>query len=481
VNPLQRSIKMTSVNFQRLRSWAALLAMAVALVACGGGDGGGGGDAQATVSSISGPSRAVTDTRYSYQASASDAGGINWNWGDGTPDSSGASVQKVWRKAGSFNARINATSLSVAVVGEPISGSAPFGSGSSAHTCALKANGSAMCWGRNLEGQLGNGTTTAALSPVAVTGLSDAVALSAGAVHTCALKTSGSVVCWGNNGDGRLGNGTTTTALSPVAVTGLSDALAVSAGTAHTCALKASGSVACWGNNGDGRLGNNTTSTAVVSPVTVNGLSDAVAVSVGNAHTCAIKASGAVVCWGDNRDGQLGNGTTTAAISPVAVTGLSDAVALSLGEFHTCALKASGSVVCWGNDFFGQLGDGDRSSKYTPAVAVAGLSDAVAVSAGRGHTCALKASGSVVCWGEDRRGELGNGGKTPGLDTDTPIAVTGLADAVAISAGAYHTCALQASGNAFCWGYNIGGEIGDGTTGNKRVPTPVTGGAIFWK
>jgi alpha-tubulin suppressor-like RCC1 family protein len=459
---------MTWTLLLRGQAWLASVLVTVALSACGGG-----GDAPAVASSINGPSRAVANTRYTYQANSPDASGVSWNWGDGTPDSSGASVQKVWRKAGSFNIQTSAASLSVAVVGEPISAG-------SSHSCALQANGRVMCWGGNLYGQVGNGTTsTAVVSPVAVAVLSDAVAISAGNQHGCALQTSGAVVCWGYNGLGGLGNGTTTRAVSPVAVTGLNDAVVVSAGEFHTCALKASGNVVCWGANQFGQLGDDSVENKY-TPAAVAVLSDAVAVSAGTNHNCALKASGSVVCWGQNRYGQLGNGTTTAlaVVSPVAVIGLSDAVAVSAGEFHTCALRASGSVVCWGDNDNGQLGDASTEKKYTP-VAVNGLSDALAVNAGSQHNCALKASGSVVCWGANGKGQLGDSGSLQGQTS--PVAVTSLANAIAISAGSNYTCALQASGNALCWGNNGSGRLGDGTTVDKLVPTSVAGGAIFWK
>jgi alpha-tubulin suppressor-like RCC1 family protein len=447
---------------------AAVLALAALLTACGGG-----GDSSVAVSSISGPSRAVANTRYTYQASPSDASGVNWNWGDGTPDSSSASVQKVWHKAGSFNTKVNTLNQNITVVGEPISAGGN-------HSCALQTNGSVMCWGNNFVGQVGNGITSRVeVSPVAITVLSDIVAVSAGQSHSCALKVSGSVACWGSNTNGQLGNGGTSTAvLSPADVPDLANAVGISAGESHSCALQTNGSVACWGLNRYGQLGDGSTENKY-APVAMTGLSDAVAVSAAQFHTCALKASGSVVCWGYSGYGSLGNGSTadTNVLSPVAVMGLSDAVAVRTGTNHTCALKAGGSVVCWGNNGVGQLGNGTITNTDRP-VAVNGLTDAIAVSAGNSHNCAVKANGSVVCWGDNAHGQLGIG--TTDFKT-IPFAITGLADAVAVSAGRSHTCALKTNGSVVCWGENREGELGDGTKGDQLVPTPVTGGAIFWK
>ena len=189
------------------------------------------------------------------------------------------------------------------------------------HTCAVAATGTVSCWGRNDDGQLGNGTTTDATTPVAVTGITDATAVAAGARHTCALAATGTVSCWGRNDYGQLGNGTTTSATTPVAVAGITNAVAVAAGGYHTCALAATGTVSCWGGNGYGQIGNGTTNSAT-TPVAVAGITDATAIAVGAIHTCALADTGTVSCWGSNISGQLGNGTTTRANTPVAVAGL---------------------------------------------------------------------------------------------------------------------------------------------------------------
>jgi alpha-tubulin suppressor-like RCC1 family protein len=346
------------------------------------------------------------------------------------------------------------------------------------HTCGLRTRGIAYCWGRNDEGELGNGSTTSSSVPIAVSGSGSFASLSAGSVHSCGLVPGGAASCWGFNHDGELGNGSTVNSGVPVSVSGGLTFGLVTVGYGDACAVTTSGAAYCWGNNTSGQLGNGSTTASSV-PVAVSGGLVFASVSAGLDHVCGVTTAGAAYCWGNNAYGSLGNGSVTSSTVPVAVSGALPFASVGAGFRFACGLTTAGGAYCWGDNYDGELGIGSTTGpqqcsgppcSMTP-VEVSGSLSFTSLSVGYTHTCGLTGSGAAYCWGFNGDGELGNGSTT---NSAVPVAVTGGLTFVSVSAGYGHTCAVATSGTAYCWGYGIYGQLGNGGTANSTTPTPVT-------
>ena len=247
--------------------------------------------------------------------------------------------------------------------------------------------------------------------------------VAAGDYHTIELKSDGTVVAWGDNGYGQLGDGSTTRRLAPTPVPGLNGVTAIAVGWHHTVALMSDGTVVAWGNNGYGQLGDNST-TSSLTPTPVPGLSGVTAIAAGGRHTVALKSDGTLVAWGDNGEGQIGDGNTTtfSRLTPTPVAGkLRGVTAIAAGGAHTVALKSDGSVVAWGRNGVGQLGDGSTTNRRDP-ISVPGLSGVTAIAAGGYHTAALKNDGTTVAWGDYSYG-LRNDGSSIRCLAPAPVVV----------------------------------------------------------
>ena len=350
------------------------------------------------------------------------------------------------------------------------------------HTCGLKADGQLYCWGANTYGQLGDGSSLNSRNiPVPVSGHVFKTA-SVGHSATCALKVDGKAYCWGKGDLGIFGDGTTTSAqLLPSLAAGGEVFESLGVGLYHACGLKADGRAFCWGTNHPwGMLGNNSTDQSL-SPVQVAGGHLYKSIHVGNESSCGLKADGKAYCWGKNSSGGLADGTFTNRLVPTPIAGGHTFESLSLGWGLGCAVKADSEAYCWGWNFFGAVGDGSSIHRTEPTLvpvassALSGLNFA-ALAVGGHHSCGLKSDGQAYCWGDNPNGALGNGSTSRSQE---PAPVVGGHVFKAIYTEQSHSCGLKVDGRAYCWGGNQFGQLGAGDTLSKTVPSLVVGGQIF--
>jgi alpha-tubulin suppressor-like RCC1 family protein len=340
-------------------------------------------------------------------------------------------------------------------------------------TCALGEDGAAYCWGRNLSGQLGDGTTTARTAPVKVQGGLDFVALSTGYTHVCALTEDGTAYCWGRGNSGQLGDGTQNDRREPTRVMTDLKFRSVSAGSSHTCGVAEDGTAYCWGfAQPYGQLGDGTNTSLRTTPWPVKTELKFASISAGPYASCGITTSNQAYCWGPNSWGWLGDGTTTDSYVPVAVAGGLSFQSVSVGAWFACGLTTDGRAYCWGDNQNGRLGDGTHRARTTPTAVVGGLTF-VSLTAALDHACALTANGQAYCWGAPGFGHLGNGGSTNAYPAPTPVA--GGLTFRSLDTSEYHTCGVTVDGTGYCWGLNSEYELGDGTETNRLTPTGVVG------
>jgi len=334
------------------------------------------------------------------------------------------------------------------------------------HNLAVKSDGTLWAWGSNFSGQLGDGTTTERLSPVKGKDLMGVVGVSVGYAHSLALTRDGTVWTWGRGDFGLLGDGTTTERHTPGPVPGLTGivAVAVAIGGDHSLALKNDGTLWAWGNNFNGQLGDGTLNDAPTPKQVLTGI---VAVAAGQYHSLALKSDGTLLAWGSNFSGELGDGTRTPyRRTPEPVPGLTGVVAVSAGYSHSLALTRDGTLWAWGSNKYGQLGDGPTTASRTPKQVLTGV---VAVAAGGFHNLALKSDSTLWSWGSNSNGQLGDGTMSPGIRS-TPLPVNLPGGVVAMAAGYSHCLAVKSDGTVWTWGYNVAGQLGDGTKTKRSTP-----------
>jgi uncharacterized repeat protein (TIGR02543 family) len=347
------------------------------------------------------------------------------------------------------------------------------------HSLALMSNKTVRAWGRNSDGQLGNGTTINKYTSVKVSGLSNIRAVAAGEYHSLALKEDGTVWGWGRNNDGQLGNGGGSDQLTPVQITINSGhpsqaAVAISTRYTHSLILMEDGTVWALGDNADGQLGNGSTAkqTQAVQVSTESNapLQNIVSVSAGDYHSLALDEDGAIWAWGYNGGGELGQGSHDEDFIPKAVKVKDNQVKfieISAGSSHSLALQEDGTVWAWGENEAGQLGDVTEFNKKSAVQTT--VTDAVYIAAGGQFSLALKNDKTVWGWGSNGVGELGDG---TFIARALPVK-TQINDVVAIAAGENHALAVKEDGTVWSWGFNLRGQLGNGDFLTKSSPVQV--------
>jgi alpha-tubulin suppressor-like RCC1 family protein len=349
------------------------------------------------------------------------------------------------------------------------------------HTCALGVDHQIYCWGINGIGQLGDGTYENRLVPTPVVmpqGVDSFSLVVAGGEQNCGLA-AGIAYCWGRGG--QVGDGTSSDQIVPTLIdmpTGVTFSTLVS-GSQFTCALGSDNNAYCWGKNDFGQLGigpnGDQQSPTLVTMPSGDGFTHFTQISGGYRSVCGLGNNDKVYCWGYNAFGQLGTNDQADKNEPTTIP-LPAGVkytAVSAGAFHSCALGDDNKAYCWGSNSSGQLGDSTTTDQLTGvAVSMPGSVLFTQIVAGEAHSCALGSDDQTYCWGDASIGQLGNGGSTP---SSVPTAVTlpGGSTFTHLTALVNHTCALDSSGFAYCWGWNVGGQLGDNSDTNRDLPTAV--------
>jgi alpha-tubulin suppressor-like RCC1 family protein len=336
------------------------------------------------------------------------------------------------------------------------------------HACGVTLQGAAYCWGSNTRGQLGDGTTEDRAAPVRVVSGVPFEAVSAGFGHSCGVTRSDVAFCWGGNSNGELGDGTEENRTVPVPVSGGHFFQAITTGEAHTCAVTTTGLGYCWGA-AIGLAPDGTRLPNATAPARLP-LEPLLALSAGYEIACAVTRAGVTYCWGLRPPGVPFNEDTVSWATPQLVAGAPTLVTVSAGHKHACGLGEDGRTYCWGRNTSGQLGDGTFESRSEPRPVMGDVFPDGVSAHGPTHTCGLRQRGVAYCWGRNLLGELGDGTT---VASTVPVPVTGGHAFVSVNVGFNYTCGVTTAGTAYCWGYGRLGQLGTGTLEDSAEPVAV--------
>jgi len=349
------------------------------------------------------------------------------------------------------------------------------------HSLAVLTNDALWAWGGDDQSQLGDNSTEPEAAPIPLTDplcgparLTNAVTLAAGYYYSAAVDANGMVWTWGSNDSGQLGNGAgpvSTPTPTPTAISGISNVVSVACGDDHTLALRADGTVWAWGDDSVGQLGVGSLPSPFLtnSPVELSVLTQIVAIAAGSQHSMALDTQGKVWTWGNGVDGELGNGGTSSTNLPMLVAGISNVIAIAAGSDHSVALTADKTVWTWGGNGHGDLG---RTGDPTTPGPVTNLTGVAAIAAGYQFTLAVTSNGQIYAWGSNSNGQLGTNADV--FDHSLPFLVAGISNAVLVSAHSegQHCLAVtvnQGTNQYYAWGANDEGEVGDGAADDDPV------------
>jgi alpha-tubulin suppressor-like RCC1 family protein len=343
------------------------------------------------------------------------------------------------------------------------------------YTIGKQNDGTLFAWGRNLEGQLGNGTTTGTNTP---TQINSAInnnwdKIDTGLFHVLAVKTDGTLWAWGDNSNGQLGNNSTKSSSIPIQIGTDTDWKNVSAGQQFSIAVKKNGTLWAWGYNFFNQLGDGSTINKYI-PTKIGTDNDWNMISTGFQHSLALKSDGSLWSWGSNSDGQIGDATTTDKSIPTKIGNENNWQDIRAGLLHSIALKTNGTLWSWGNSSNGRLGRPVTTSNKRFPNQIGTDNDWQTISAGGSFCMAIKTNGTLWAWGENLYGSLGTGNNNA---VYSPLQIGLETDWTNISCGNLHSASLKNNGIVL-WGWNAEGQIGDGTSNNKLVPTVINSCAL---